>query len=204
MSQNALMPAQKWYIQISGLQSLIQLFFAHIRHGYHELDTGTSALDRGIGFSSEPAPLSARLRPVKEKWWLEVGRSSCFLSSEWLLLSPKRAKRPRFFCGCGLGSSFNPTSSNPSSGTAGWSVLSRCCCIEDRGVARERRTSRERRASMDLRASSDWRGYVSVVQSGIGDRAEISCATVSGVSGSSGNANVRMISGMSRSSRVRC
>lgn len=57
--------------------------------------------------------------------------------------------------------------------------------MDDRGVARERRTSRERLASSDRRASSDWRGYVSVVQSGMGERAEMSCATVSGVSVSS-------------------
>jgi hypothetical protein len=36
--------------------------------------------------------------------------------------------------------------------------------------------------STERRASSDWRGYVSPVQSGMGDRAEMSCGAVSGVS----------------------
>ncbi|KAH4075717.1 hypothetical protein HBI70_006980 [Parastagonospora nodorum] len=146
--------AQAQYIQIVselvGNSTLLHL----IIHRYDRVSTGTSVDGRGMGFNSEPVPLSARLRPVREKWWLDVGRSSVFFSSAWLL-SPKREKRPRFFWGRGLGSSFNPTSSNPSSGTAGWSVLSRCCCIEERGVARERRTSSERRVSTDRRASSD-------------------------------------------------
>jgi hypothetical protein len=157
--------------------SIVYSFFIQYRQRYDRV-SGTSVDVRDIGFSSEPAPLSARFRPVREKWWLDVGLSSSFLSSTWLL-SPKRANRPRFFCGCGLGSSFNPTSSNLSSGTR--SVLSRCCCIDDRGVARERRTSRERLVSTDRRVSSDWRGYVSPPWSWMGDRAEMSCGVVSGM-----------------------
>jgi hypothetical protein len=57
--------------------------------------------------------------------------------------------------GCGFGSSFKPTSSNPSSGTCSWLSLWRGCCIDERGVARERRTSRERLVSTERRASSD-------------------------------------------------
>jgi hypothetical protein len=54
--------------------------------------------------------------------------------------------------------------------------LGRPCCMDDRGVARERRTSRECLTSIDRRASSDCRGYVSAVMSVMGDRAEMSCS----------------------------
>lgn len=169
---------------------------------YDRVSTGASIDVRGIAFSSDPPPLSARFRPVNEKWWLDVGRSSCFLSSVWLL-SPKRANRPRFFCGCGLGSSCKPTSSNLSSGT--WSVLSRCCCIDERGVARERRTSSDRLVSTDRRASRDWRGYVSPPMSVMGDRAEMSCGVVSGVlRPHRGGALIQMTSCTNRSSHVIC
>jgi hypothetical protein len=43
-------------------------------------------------------------------------------------------------------------------------------------VALERLTSRERRASIERRRSKDWRGYVSLLPSWMGDRAEMSCA----------------------------
>ena len=151
-----------WRTSIAALvpcTSKSHLVISHlIRAISYRVSTGTSVDGLDMGFSSAPPPLSARFRPVK-KWWLEAGRSSCF-SFAWLL-SPNRANRPRFFCGCGFGSSFNPTSSKPSSGTPAWLSLWRDCCIDDRGVARERRTSRERLVSTERRASSDWRGYVS-------------------------------------------
>jgi hypothetical protein len=137
----------------------------------YRVSTGTSLDAWPMGFSSSPLPLSARFRPVNEKWWPEDGRSSCLLSA--LLLSPNREKRPRFF-GAGFGSSCRPTSSKPSSGTRSVLSLGRPCCMDDRGVARERRTSRECLASIDRRASSDCRGYVSAVISVMGDRAEMS------------------------------
>lgn len=147
----------------------------------YRVSTGMSADGRPIGFSSSPFPLSARFRPVNEKWCPEDGRSSCLFSA--LLLSPNREKIPRFFAGTGFGSSFKPTSSNPSSGTRSVLSLGRPCCIDDRGVARERRTSRERLVSTERRASRDCRGYVSAVMSVTGDRAEISCACKRGIQG---------------------
>ena len=153
-------------------------------HAYR-VSAGTSLDCRGIGFSSSPFPLSARLRPVNEKWCPADDLSSCLLSA-LLLLSPNREKIPRLFAGAGFGSSFKPTSSKPSSGTRSVLSLGRPCCIDERGVARERRTSRERRVSTDLLASSDWRGYVSAVMSVMGDRAEMSCSCERGIQGRMG------------------
>lgn len=170
----------------------------------YRVSTGRSIDCRGIGFNSSPFPLSARFRPVKEKWCPEDGLSSC-LPSALLLLSPKREKIPRFFAGTGFGSSFKPTSSNPSSGTRSVLSLGRPCCIDERGVARERRTSRERRVSTDRLASSDCRGYVSAVMSVIGDRAEMSCTCKRSFRRRAGCiAHVQMTACTSRSSRGRC
>lgn len=138
-------------------------------------------------FISEPwLLLCARFLPEKLKWWLAGLSSRGVVSPSWL--SPKRAKMPRFFgCGCGgRASSLSPTSSKPaSSGTPSWGLLpGRRSCSEARGGARERRTSserrvsRERRVSSERRASSDWRVRGSR-QSGMGERAEMSCGSVS-------------------------
>jgi hypothetical protein len=157
-----------------GIQEPLSRLSSHIDL-HHRDSTGASELVLAIGFNSAPPPLSALFLPVNEKWWLDAGRSSSF-SFAWLL-SPNREKMLRFFGCWGFASSFNPTSSKPSSGST-WSWLEvegRGCCIEERGVARERRTSRERLVSTEWRTSSDWRGYVSWTLSWMGERAEMSC-----------------------------
>jgi hypothetical protein len=46
----------------------IDTFLVHCRERYDRDSTGTSVDGRAMGFSSAPPPLSARLRPVREKW----------------------------------------------------------------------------------------------------------------------------------------
>lgn len=110
---------------------------------------------RSILPSSSPTPLVPLLRPPI--WNLEVGEF-VDAGSEF---SPSREKNP-FFFGCFV-SSFNPTSSKPSSAVGGWRS-NRRSFIADRG-------SRGRRAESRLcRPISCWT---------IGDRAEMSYQVIS-------------------------
>lgn len=112
--------------------------------------------------SSAPCPLCPIFFPVK--WNLEVkGVAKAGSSAPW---SPSLEKKPRFFAAAGLsllGSSFNPTSSKPSS------------CVG--GSRSKLRSSCEERGKRDRRASSDWRPFADVEDSVTGDLAEISCET---------------------------
>jgi hypothetical protein len=47
--------------------SSLNPYFIQFPGHCYRVSTGTSIDARGIGFNSEPAPLSARLRPVREK-----------------------------------------------------------------------------------------------------------------------------------------
>jgi hypothetical protein len=46
----------------------IHTFLVHRRGRYDRVSTGMSVEGRDMGFNSAPPPLSARLRPVREKW----------------------------------------------------------------------------------------------------------------------------------------
>jgi hypothetical protein len=64
--RNNYTPIARW--SIDSQAPFVYSFFVHVRSHHDRASTGTSDEGRGMGFNSEPVPLSARLRPVREKW----------------------------------------------------------------------------------------------------------------------------------------